>query len=80
MFGNLLPNDVVKPHEFDISGKSKQYQRVYFFGNGEKNDNHIRIECDNWTKEIKDKHKFTDGLSIVAMTTEILDWIYSDYK
>ena len=43
-------------------------------------DSHIRIECDTWSKAIIDKDGFSEGLNVVAMTTEILKWIYSDYE
>ncbi len=80
IFSNLKSSEHIKKHEFDKSGNSKQYQQVYYFGDGSKRDNHIRIECDNWSKKIKKEKGFEDGLNIVAMTTEILDWIYSGYK
>ena len=80
IFSNLKSAEYIKKHEFDKSGKSKQYQQVYYFGDESKRDNHIRIECDNWSKKIKKEKSFEDGLNIVAMTTEILDWIYSGYK
>ena len=76
-----LPNkDHVKEHEFDKTGTSKQYQQVYYFGDASKRDNHIRIECDNWSNKIKKEKGFNDGLNVVFMTTEILDWVYSGYK
>ena len=76
-----LPNtNHVKEHELDKTGTSKQYQQVYYFGDASKRDNHIRIECDNWSDKIKKERGFNDGLNVVFMTTEILDWVYSDYK
>ena len=80
IFSNLIVYDDVRSHDYDKSGKSKQYQRVYSFGNASSRDNHIRIECDTWSKAIKDKEGWTGGLNVIAMTTEILDWVYSDYK
>ena len=80
IFINLIKDEHEKSHEYDKSGKSKQYQTSYFFGKGTNRDNHIRVECDTWSKEIKEKDGFTEGLNVVAMTTEILDWIYSGYK
>ena len=80
LFSNLLSKDDIKEHEFDKTGKSKQYQKVYYFGNGSTRDNHIRIECDKWSEKIKKNQGFDDGLNVVAMTTEILDWVYSGYK
>ena len=80
IFSNLKIDDYVRSHEYDKSGNSKQYQRIYSFGNGDIMDSHIRIECDTWSKAIIDKDGFSDGLNVVAMTTEILKWIYSDYE
>jgi len=80
IFSNLIVYDDVRSHDYDKSGKSKQHQRVYSFGNASSRDNHIRIECDTWSKAIKDKEGWVSGLNVIAMTTEILDWIYSDYK
>ena len=45
-----------------------------------RNDPHIRVECTVWSSEVKEKTGFSDSLNVVAMTTEILDWIYSGYK
>jgi hypothetical protein len=80
IFSNLIVYDAVRPHDYDKSGKSKQHQRVYNFGKASSRDNHIRIECDTWSKAIKDKEGWVGGINVIAMTTEILDWIYSDYK
>ena len=80
IFSNLKMDDYVRSHEYDKSGNSKQYQRIYSFGNGDIMDSHIRIECDTWSKAIKDKDGFTGGLNVVAMTTEILEWIHNDYE
>ena len=80
IFSNLKIDDYVRSHEYDKSGNSKQYQRIYSFGNGDIMDSHIRIECDTWSKAIIDKDGFSEGLNVIAMTTEILKWIYSDYE
>ena len=80
ILSHLKNTNHVKDHELDKTGVSKQYQQVYYFGNASNRDNHIRIECDKWSKKIKKEMGFNDGLNIVAMTTEILDWVYSGYK
>ena len=80
IFSSLETAEHTRSHDFDKTGESKQYQTVYYFGDGSKRDNHIRIECDSWSEKIKKENEFNDGLNIVAMTTEILDWVYSDYK
>jgi len=80
-FPNIVKEEFEKSHEYDKSNKSKQYQTVFFLKNTKKaNDPHIRVECSVWSKEVKNKTGFSDTLNVVAMTTEILDWIYSGYK
>ena len=80
-FPNIKKEEFEKTHEYDKSNKSKQYQTVFFLKNTKKaNDPHIRVECSVWSKEFKKKTGFSDTLNVVAMTTEILDWIYSGYK
>ena len=80
-FPNIVKEEFEKSHEYDKSNKSKQYQTVFFLKNTKKaNDPHIRVECSVWSKEVKNKTGFSDTLNVIAMTTEILDWIYSGYK
>ena len=80
-FPNIVKEEFEKSHEYDKSNKSKQYQTVFFLKKTKKaNDPHIRVECSVWSKEVKKKTGFSDSLNVVAMTTEILDWIYSGYK
>ena len=80
-FPNIVKEEFEKSHEYDKSNKSKQYQTVFFLKNTKKaNDPHIRVECTVWSREVKEKTGFSDTLNVVAMTTEILDWIYSGYK
>ena len=80
-FPNIIKEEFEKSHEFDKSNKSKQYQTVFFLKKTKRaNDPHIRVECSVWSEDVKKKTGFSDSLNVVAMTTEILDWIYSDYK
>ena len=80
-FSNIVKEEFEKSHEFDKSNKSKLYQTVFFLKNTKKaNDPHIRVECSVWSEEVKKQTGFSDSLNVVAMTTEILDWIYSGYK
>ena len=80
-FPNIVKEEFEKSHEYDKSNKSKQYQTVFFLKNTKKaNDPHIRVECTVWSSEVKEKTGFSDTLNVVAMTTEVLDWIYSGYN
>ena len=81
MFPNIKKEEFDKAHEYDKSKKSRQYQTVFFLKKTKKaNDPHIRVECTVWSEKVKKKDYFVDGLNVVAMTTEILNWIYSGYK
>ena len=81
MFPNIKKEEFDKAHEYDKSKKSRQYQTVFFLKKTKKaNDPHIRVECTVWSEKVKKKDSFSDVLNVVAMTTEILNWIYSGYK
>ena len=81
IFPNIKKEEFDKAHEYDKSKKSRQYQTVFFLKKTKKsNDPHIRVECSVWSEEVKKKDNFSDTLNVVAMTTEILNWIYSGYK
>ena len=80
LFVNIKKSEAVAPHEHDKSKKSKVYASIFRFGKGKDNDPHVRVECSFFTKKFKKKTGFVDTLNVVAMTTEILDWVYSGYK
>ena len=81
MFPNIVKEESEKAHEYDKSNKSKQYQSVFFLKKTKKtNDPHIRVECSVWSKKVKKKDGFIDSLNVVAMTTDVLNWIYGGYK
>ncbi|MDA0968403.1 MAG: hypothetical protein O2935_03580 [Proteobacteria bacterium] len=81
IFPNIKKEEFDKAHEYDKSKKSRQYQTVFFLKKTKKaNDPHIRVECSVWSDEVKKKDYFSDSLNVFAMTTEILNWIYSGYK
>ena len=80
IFSNLVIYSGTQNHIYDKSGKSKQHQTNYIFGKNASKDDHIRTECLEWSKEIKEKEGWTDNLVVVAMTKEILNWVNSGYK
>ena len=80
IFLNLKSYPATLKHPYDKSGKSKQIQTNYVFGDSAHKDDHIRTECTSWSEEIKQKDGFTDNLIVIAMTGEILEWIDSGYK
>ena len=43
-------------------------------------DDHIRVECTDWSKYIEDKHNRGDNFNVSAVTKEINSWFLSGYK
>ena len=76
LFLNTVKDTAVKSNEFDKTGKSKQYVDQYVFDM----DNHIRVECMQWSEKMKNKNGFTNTLNLVVMTDEISRWINRGYK
>ncbi len=70
-------NDV--PHEYDKTGKSIQHQTGFLLKN-DNNDDHIRVECMDWSDELTKKNQWADSLSVAAYSKEILEWFLSGYN
>ncbi len=79
LFSNLNSYQATINHAYDKTGKSKQKQTNYVFGESAHKDDHIRTECSFWSEEIKKKDGFSDNLMVIAMTSEILKWIDNNY-
>ena len=79
LFSNLNSYQATINHTYDKTGNSKQIQTNYVFGESAHKDDHIRTECSNWSEEIKKKDGFSDNLMVIAMTSEILNWINNNY-
>ena len=67
------------PHSYDKTGKSLQHQTGFLLKNNN-NDDHIRVECMDWSDELTKKNQWTDSLSVAAYTKEILAWFLSGYN
>ena len=70
-------NDV--PHEYDKTGKSIQHQTGFLLKN-DNDDDHIRVECMDWSDELTKKNQWADNLSVAAYSKEILEWFLSGYN
>lgn len=79
LFSNLNSYQATIDHAYDKTGNSKQIQTNYVFGESAHKDDHIRTECSDWSEEIKKKDGFSDNLMVIAMTSEILNWINNNY-
>ena len=66
-------------HAADKTGKSKVYTTSFLLKNKEADD-HIRVECTDWSKDIEDKHNWGDNFNVSAVTKEINDWYISGYQ
>ena len=43
-------------------------------------DDAIRIDCNDWSKNIESKYNWGDNFSVAAVTREINSWIINGYK
>ena len=77
LFHNKKQHDGIKTHDFDKSGKSKQYISQF---NIDGFLTHIRVECNFYSKKIKKDFGWVDTLNLVAMEKEISEWIRDGYK
>ena len=76
VFTNIKKRSGKKKHEADPKGNSFQYIDQYDFNY----PNHIRVECTDYSEEMLNSGLAANSLSVVIMTKEINDWIYSGYK
>tara|TARA_Y100000768_G_scaffold385583_1_gene372000 strand:- start:664 stop:1260 length:597 start_codon:yes stop_codon:yes gene_type:complete len=67
------------PHSIDKSGKSKQFQTAFIFGNSDMSD-HIRVECMDWSKKYEREKNWQDNLGVSVFTNEILNWFAAGYN
>ena len=68
-----------EPHTADKTGKSKTYTTSFLLKN-KATDDHIRVECTDWSKKIEDKHNWVDNFNVSVVTKEINDWYTSGYQ
>ena len=76
LFPNIIPETFSGKHIFDKSGKSKQHQTYFSLIN----DDHIRVECVDWSNKISNEKNWQDNLAVGVVSTEILLWIDSGYN
>ena len=65
-----------KNHEADITGNSKAHIDQYNINF----PNHIRVECTEFSEQMKNEGQAQNSLNIVVMSKEINNWIASGYK
>ena len=66
-------------HSYDKSGKSKQHQTGFLL-KSKNDDDHIRVECTDWSKKFENENNWQDNLGVGAVSKEILMWFESGYK
>jgi hypothetical protein len=80
LFPNIKPetfDDIV--HSYDKTKKSKLFQ-ISFLLNKNGMDDHIRVECTDWSEVITKKNGWEDNLKVVAFSKEILQWFADGYN
>ena len=70
-FKNLEKETINSKHPADKSGKSTSSQIVFWF----KNDDAIVIELTDWSKEITQKKRWTDNVSLVLYSRDFGRWV-----
>ena len=66
-------------HTYDKTGNSLQEQTAFLLKNNN-NDDHIRIECTDWSTKIEKENNWHDNLSVSVFTKEILNWFLAGYN
>ena len=66
-------------HQYDKTGDSKDLQIAYLF-NKDYDDDHIRIQCTDWSDKITKEKNWGDSLNVGSYSKEILKWIRNGYK
>jgi len=77
LFKNTKQHNLIKNHDFDNSGKSKQHISQF---NIDGYSTHVRVECAFYSKKIKNDFNYSDTLNVVAMDKEISEWISGGYR
>jgi len=66
-------------HNYDKTGNSKEYQITYLINN-DYDDDHIRIQCTDWSSKITKEKNWGDSFNIGAYSKEILKWFRDGYN
>ena len=67
------------PHIYDKTGNSIQHQTGFLLKN-DNDDDHIRVECMDWSKKYEDKNNWQDNFNVGVFSKEILTWFKLGYK
>ena len=80
LFSNIKKVDLgLVNHNYDKTGNSKEYQITYLINN-DYDDDHIRIQCTDWSSKITKEKNWGDSFNIGAYSKEILKWFRDGYN
>ena len=80
LFSNIKKVDLgLVNHNYDKTGNSKEYQITYLINN-DYDDDHIRIQCTDWSSKITKEKNWGDSFNIGAYSKEILKWFSDGYN
>ena len=80
IFANVEKIDAgVVEHQYDKTGNSKEHQIAYLL-NKEYMDDHIRIQCTDWSNKITKEKNWSDSFNVGAYSKEILKWFNAGYN
>ena len=58
----------------DPSGKSTKDKVKFIFNSGDE----IQVNCSNWEENLRMKNNWSEGLSVIIATKEVMDWLRSN--
>ena len=80
LFANTKKVDAgIVEHQYDKTGNSKEYQIAYLL-NKDYTDDHVRIQCTDWSSKITKEKNWGDSFNVGAYTKEILRWFSNGYN
>jgi hypothetical protein len=80
LFSNIKKVDLgLVDHNYDKTGNSKEYQITYLINN-DYDDDHIRIQCTDWSNKITKEKNWSDSFNIGAYSKEIQKWFRDGYN
>ena len=78
LFKDSFVDNYTEDHLVDKTKKSKVYTTVYYTNS--ENDDHVRVECTDWSQKIENEKNWSDNLGVSAVSDEINKWYNSGYE
>jgi len=76
LFKDSFVDNYTEDHQVDK--KSKVYTTIYYTNS--ENDDHVRVECPDWSQKIENEKNWSVNLGVSAVSDEINKWYNSGYE